>query len=79
MAPTFRPPLFRFGPAPVYATFIQSRGKRYTYVPQDDVTVRELAMLMPLFIGIAAQKEDVDVEEYLERHGLARHFQVATR
>lgn len=69
-------PFFRFGPAPTYATFIQSRGRRYQYEPADDITVLELARLMPLVLGIGIQHEDVDVEEYLERHGLTRHFKV---
>lgn len=69
-------PFFRFGPAPTYVTFVQARGRRYMYNPQKDITTWELAMLTPLLIGIAAQREEVDVDEYLERHGLMRHFTV---
>lgn len=77
MSQTFRPPFFRFGPAPTYATFIQSRGRRYTYKPASDITVLELALIMPMLVGVASQKEDVDIDGYLAGHGIDRHFQVS--
>lgn len=77
MAPTFKPPFGRMlGPGPVYATFVQTRGRRYNYDPQPDITPLEIARIVPLLIGLGVQKEDVDIDDYLERHGLWRHFKV---
>lgn len=41
------------------------------YHPLDDITVREVALLLPLFASIPYR---LNREEYVKKHNLERHF-----
>lgn len=48
---------------------------KYMYVPQDDITVLELSLIMRLFINaLLASRGYYDYWGYVKEHNLERHF-----
>lgn len=47
---------------------------RFVYTPQSDITVFELAQIIPLQLAVATSEKVYDYEEFILRNKLERHF-----
>lgn len=68
---------FSFSPVPIGDLYIYGKDNKnkYMYVPQDDISVLELSLIMRMFISaMIASKGYYDYWGYIKEHNLERHF-----
>jgi hypothetical protein len=55
-------------------------NKNYSYLPQEDITVFELAKLHQLIsVSMISPMRPADSDRYMERYNLIRHFTLETK
>lgn len=51
-------------------------NRSFLLSPSDDVTAKEVCLILQMILNVLAQKGDVTVnlESFIEKHGLIKHF-----
>jgi hypothetical protein len=68
---------YSFSPTRIGDLYLYGKDKKnkYMYVPQDDITVLELSLIMRLFISaLLSSRAYYDYWGYVKEHNLERHF-----